>query len=113
MRALANDGQPRFRFPWAEIFLASCAGPVAAPRLRRQILVLLFGAAVTGCAGPAGGFVQVWFSVTSLPAGDGAGKLPAVPFSKSSVATPPAYVYRPFDSMLAARGGYCGANYPY
>ena len=52
MRALANDGQPRFRLPCAEVLLPSCASPVAAPGLRRQILVLLFGAAVTGCAGP-------------------------------------------------------------
>jgi hypothetical protein len=52
MRALANDGQPRFRLPCAEVLLPSCAGPLAAPRLRRQRLVLLFGAAVTGCAGP-------------------------------------------------------------
>jgi hypothetical protein len=44
MRALANDGQPRFRLPCAEVLLPSCASPVAAPRLRRQILVLLFGA---------------------------------------------------------------------
>jgi hypothetical protein len=50
MPALANDGQPRFRLPCAEVLLPSCASPVAAPRLRRQILVLLFGAAVTGCA---------------------------------------------------------------
>jgi hypothetical protein len=52
MRALANDGQPRFRLPCAEVLLPSCGCPVAAPRLRRQVLVLLFGAAVTGCAGP-------------------------------------------------------------
>ena len=52
MRALANDGQPRFRLSCAEVLLPSCGRPVAAPRLRRQILVLLFGAAVTGCAGP-------------------------------------------------------------
>ena len=51
MRALVNDGQPRFRLPCAEVLLPSCARLVAAPRLRRQILVLLFGAAVTGCAG--------------------------------------------------------------
>jgi hypothetical protein len=37
MRALANDGQPRFRLPCAEVLLPSCASPVAAPRLRRQI----------------------------------------------------------------------------
>jgi hypothetical protein len=52
MRALTNDGQPRFRLPCAEVLMPSCGSPVAAPRLRRQILVLLFGAAVTGCAGP-------------------------------------------------------------
>jgi hypothetical protein len=52
MRALTNDGQPRFRLPCAAVLMPSCGSPVAAPRLRRQILVLLFGAAVTGCAGP-------------------------------------------------------------
>ena len=52
VRALPNDGQPRFHFPRSEVFPPSCSSPLAAPHLQRQGIIARSRATVTGCSRP-------------------------------------------------------------